>query len=69
MNGKKILARKTKWGVIEVENQAHCEFVNLRNMLIRTRMLDLKETTDKVHYENFRRQRLHGPRDMTGMLN
>ncbi|WP_411023062.1 hypothetical protein, partial [Salmonella sp. s51228] len=58
VNGKKILARKTKWGVIEIENPAHCEFINLRNMLIKTRMLDLVENTDKVHYENYRRQRL-----------
>eukprot|EP00800_Vazella_pourtalesii_P019847 TRINITY_DN68_c2_g1_i1.p1 TRINITY_DN68_c2_g1~~TRINITY_DN68_c2_g1_i1.p1 ORF type:complete len:402 (-),score=106.19 TRINITY_DN68_c2_g1_i1:368-1573(-) len=68
INGKKVLARKTKWGMIEVENPAHCEFVNLRNMLIKTRMLDLKETTDKVHYENYRRLRLHGPRDLSDAL-
>lgn len=37
-----------------VENQAHCDFVKLRNMLIRTHMHDLKDVTCDVHYENYR---------------
>lgn len=41
-----------------VENPKHCEFSHLRNMLIRTHMQDLKEVTDSIHYENFRRERL-----------
>ncbi|XP_070778705.1 uncharacterized protein [Enoplosus armatus] len=36
VNGNKVLGRKTKWGIIEVENVAHCEFANLRDLLIRT---------------------------------
>lgn len=39
-----------------VENQAHCDFVKLRNMLIRTHMHDLKDVTCDVHYENYRAQ-------------
>ena len=39
-----------------VENQAHCDFVKLRTMLIRTHMNDLKEVTCDVHYENYRAQ-------------
>ncbi|XP_039974936.1 septin-9 isoform X2 [Xiphias gladius] len=35
VNGNKVLGRKTKWGIIEVENVAHCEFANLRDLLIR----------------------------------
>jgi len=58
VGGKKVLGRQTKWGFIEVENKRHCEFAQLRDMLIRTHMQDLKETTDKVHYENFRQLRL-----------
>lgn len=56
--GKKMLGRQTKWGFIEVENRKHCEFSQLRDMLIKTHLQDLKETTDKVHYENFRHRRL-----------
>lgn len=39
-----------------VENQSHCDFVKLRNMLIRTHMHDLKDVTCDVHYENYRAQ-------------
>ncbi|KAG8433413.1 hypothetical protein GDO86_017622 [Hymenochirus boettgeri] len=35
LNGRKVLGRKTKWGIIEVENPSHCEFSNLRDLLIR----------------------------------
>lgn len=58
VGGKRLLGRQTKWGFIEVENKKHCEFAQLRDMLIRSHMQDLKETTDKVHYETFRHQRL-----------
>ena len=39
-----------------VENQSHCDFVKLRNMLIRSHMHDLKDVTCDVHYENYRAQ-------------
>lgn len=39
-----------------VENPTHCDFVKLRNMLIRTHMQDLKDVTRDVHYENYRAQ-------------
>jgi septin 3/9/12 len=58
VGGKRVLGRQTKWGFVEVENKKHCEFSQLRDMLIKTHMQDLKETTDKVHYENYRQQRL-----------
>lgn len=58
VGGKKLLGRQSKWGFIEVENKKHCEFSQLRDMLIKTHMQDLRETTDKVHYENFRHVRL-----------
>ena len=35
VGGKKVLGRQTKWGFIEVENKKHCEFAQLRDMLIR----------------------------------
>ena len=56
--GKHVLGRQTKWGLVEVENKKHCDFAYLRDMLIRNNLQDLKETTDKVHYENFRHTRL-----------
>lgn len=36
VGGRKLLGRQTKWGFIEVENKKHCEFPQLRDMLIRS---------------------------------
>lgn len=55
--GKKVRGRQYPWGVVDVENPAHCDFIKLRTMLI-THMQDLQEVTHDVHYENFRSQRL-----------
>lgn len=38
----------------------HCDFQALRNLLIRHYMLDLLETTNNVHYENYRCRKLTG---------
>ena len=35
VNNKKVRGRMYPWGVVEVENMEHCDFVTLRNMLIR----------------------------------
>ncbi|XP_061605137.1 neuronal-specific septin-3 isoform X2 [Phyllopteryx taeniolatus] len=59
VNGNKVLGRKTKWGIIEVENVAHCEFANLRDLLIRSHLQDLKDVTHNVHYETYRVRRLN----------
>ncbi|KAL2920092.1 Cell division control protein 3 [Polyrhizophydium stewartii] len=63
--GKKVRGRKYPWGIIEVDNEAHCDFVKLRQMLIRTHMEELKEYTNEVLYENYRMQKLAevGPLD------
>ncbi|XP_069066766.1 uncharacterized protein [Pleurodeles waltl] len=58
VNGKTVLGRKTKWGIIEVENEEHCEFARLRDLLIRSNLQDLKDITHNIHYESFRIQRL-----------
>ncbi|KAJ3393583.1 hypothetical protein HDU92_007622 [Lobulomyces angularis] len=57
-NGKKVRGRKYPWGVIDVDNEDHCDFVKLRQMLIRTHMEELKEYTNEVLYESFRTQKL-----------
>ncbi|XP_022257169.1 septin-7-like [Limulus polyphemus] len=61
-NGKRVRGRKYPWGVAEVENLEHCDFLALRNMLIRTHMQDLKDVTSNVHYENYRCLKLAGVR-------
>ncbi|XP_063791117.1 septin-12 isoform X2 [Pseudophryne corroboree] len=59
VNGRRILGRKTKWGIIEVENTSHCEFSNLRDLLIRSNLQDLKDITHNIHYETYRVSRLN----------
>merc|ERR1712111_204950 len=45
-------------GVVQVENENHCDFTRLREMLIRTNMEDLIDTTHARHYELYRKDRL-----------
>ncbi|XP_060774558.1 septin 9b isoform X2 [Neoarius graeffei] len=59
VNGKRLLGRKTRWGTVEVENVAHCEFAYLRDLLIRTHMQNLKDITSSIHYEVYRVRRLN----------
>lgn len=35
IDGKPVRGRKNRWGVINVEDERHCEFVYLRNFLLR----------------------------------
>lgn len=60
VDGKKTRGRKYPWGVVDIENLAHCDFVPLRNMLIRTHLMDLKDVTNFIHYENYRCRKLAG---------
>ncbi|XP_038053837.1 septin-2-like [Patiria miniata] len=57
VKGRKVRGRLYPWGVVEVENPDHCDFIKLRSMLI-THMQDLQEVTHEVHYENFRSEKL-----------
>ncbi|XP_023648710.1 septin-9-like isoform X5 [Paramormyrops kingsleyae] len=59
VNGRRLLGRKTKWGTIEVENIAHCEFAYLRDLLIRSHMQNIKDITSSIHYEGYRVRRLN----------
>jgi len=58
--GKKCRGRKYPWGVVDIENLKHCDFLPLRNMLIKTHFSDLRDVTNYVHYENFRCRKLAG---------
>ncbi|XP_055374624.1 septin-7 isoform X7 [Condylostylus longicornis] len=60
VDGKKIRGRRYPWGIAEVENLEHCDFIALRNMVIRTHLQDLKDVTNSVHYENYRCRKLAG---------
>ncbi|XP_075971738.1 septin 7-like protein pnut isoform X2 [Anticarsia gemmatalis] len=58
--GRRVRGRKYPWGIAEVENLEHCDFLALRNMVIRTHLQDLKDVTSSVHYENYRCRKLAG---------
>ncbi|CAO3638012.1 unnamed protein product [Cunninghamella echinulata] len=58
INGKSVRGRKSRYGIINVENEEHCEFIHLRNFLTRTHLQDLVETTAQIHYEAFRAKQL-----------
>jgi len=63
IDGKAVRGRKNRWGVINVEDENHCEFVYLRNFLTRTHLQDLIETTAQIHYEAFRSKQLLALKD------
>lgn len=48
-----VLGRNYKWGIAEVENPNHCDFVKLREVLMVNNMIDLISTTES-YYENCR---------------
>ncbi|KAJ1976488.1 cell division control protein [Dimargaris xerosporica] len=64
VNGQTVRGRRHRWGIINVEDETHCDFVYLRNFLTRTHLSDLLETTAHIHYETYRasamRQQLPG---------
>lgn len=58
LGNKMVKARQYPWGTVQVENENHCDFVKVREMLIRVNMEDLREKTHTNHYELYRRSKL-----------
>ncbi|XP_008325616.1 septin-8-A isoform X2 [Cynoglossus semilaevis] len=58
IGNKMVKARLYPWGTVQVENENHCDFVKLREMLLRVNMEDLRDQTHARHYELYRRCRL-----------
>uniref|UniRef100_A0A3Q3J1P9 Septin n=1 Tax=Monopterus albus TaxID=43700 RepID=A0A3Q3J1P9_MONAL len=58
VGNKMMKARLYPWGSVQVENENHCDFVKLREMLLRVNMEDLREQTHARHYELYRRCKL-----------
>lgn len=51
--GKLVRARKYHWGMVEIENPEHCDFLALREILMSEHMLDLIQSTE-AHYNAYR---------------
>ncbi|ODV80358.1 Septin [Suhomyces tanzawaensis NRRL Y-17324] len=64
--GNFVRGRKYPWGLVEVENDQHCDFKKLRSLLLRTNMLDLVLSTNEFHFETFRSVKLGGNDDDAG---
>ena len=62
IDGKKIRGRRYPWGVVNIESLEHCDFISLRDMLIRKHLQDLKERTGTILYENYRCKKLSSSR-------
>uniref|UniRef100_A0A3Q2PAX2 Septin 8b n=1 Tax=Fundulus heteroclitus TaxID=8078 RepID=A0A3Q2PAX2_FUNHE len=58
IGNRMVKARSYPWGAVQVENEEHCDFVHLREMLLRVNMDDLLEQTHSRHYELYRRCKL-----------
>jgi len=58
IGNKMVRARQYPWGTVQVENESHCDFNHLREMLLRVNLEDLRSTTHTKHYELYRRNKL-----------
>lgn len=52
-DGTSIRGRKYKWGIAQVENEKHCDFIKLRDLLMTNNMVDLISSTES-YYEGCR---------------
>lgn len=57
-DGRSVRGRAYPWGIIEVDNEEHNDFIKLRKLLIRNNLEELKDATSEVLYENYRTQKL-----------
>ncbi|KAJ3408248.1 54S ribosomal protein L39, mitochondrial [Chytridiales sp. JEL 0842] len=60
VGGKKVRGRSYRWGSVQVENADHCDFIYLRELLIRSNLQDLIETTHNIHYAQYRSSQIRG---------
>ncbi|CAN6630276.1 cell division control protein 11 [Trichomonascus vanleenenianus] len=58
VGGKTVQARQYPWGYVDIEDPKCSDFAVLSDVLLRTHLLDLKETTHDFLYENYRTDKL-----------
>lgn len=58
IGGRKVRARQYPWGVVEIDNPRHSDFLALRSALLHSHLADLKEITNDFLYENYRTDKL-----------
>lgn len=57
-DGRVVRGRAYPWGIIEVDNEEHNDFIKLRQLLIRNYLEELKESTNNKLYEQYRSEKL-----------
>ena len=57
-SASRIRARQYPWGIVEVENPRHSDFLAIRSALLHPHLADLKEITHDFLYENYRTEKL-----------
>jgi len=58
VNGRRVRARQYPWGLVEVDNPRHSDFLAIRSALLHSHLGDLKEITHDFLYENYRTEKL-----------
>jgi septin family protein len=58
VDGNTILGREYIWGMIQVDNPEHCDFVTLRDAILGDYADDLRDKTSQVYYEMWRTESL-----------
>lgn len=57
-DGRLVRGRQYPWGIIEVDNEDHNDFVKLRQLLVRNFLEELREKTANSLYESYRTEKL-----------
>ncbi|PFH49768.1 hypothetical protein AMATHDRAFT_62527 [Amanita thiersii Skay4041] len=58
VNGRSVRGRVYPWGIAEVDNPDHSDFIRLKSAILGTHLGDLKSLTEDVLYETYRTEKL-----------
>lgn len=58
IDGEPVRARVYPWGLVEVDNPHHSDFVRLRGAILGSHLGDLKTLTEDLLYETYRTEKL-----------
>lgn len=68
VGGKKVRGRQYPWGIVQVDNEDHCDFIKLRQLLIRSYMEELRQHTNLVLFESYRTMKMKQTGGVTGLV-
>ena len=58
IGGRKVRARQYPWGIVEIDNPRHSDFLAIRGVLLQSHLADLKQITHDFLYESYRTEKL-----------